>query len=155
MGRSKEPLSTCFFGHKIKKVVLTVYNSFAECPVSLTQVGIKVTAFDKMVGPSFPGQKWRRTPDGRCRDQGLRGDCPSWAQPVQPTICIWASQSPLGVGEGSWQNPESFCVSRNKGLTMTFLLILKYLLSFQMSQILFIGYLIRWFLLSESVLKAQ
>ena len=37
---------------------------------------------------------------------------------------------------------------------MTFL-ILKYLLSLQMSQILFIGYLIRWFLLSESVLKAQ
>lgn len=69
MGRSKEPLSTCFFGHKTENV-LTEYNSFAEGPVSLTQVGIKVTAFDKMVGPSFPGQKWRepQTEDAGTRD---------------------------------------------------------------------------------------
>lgn len=40
-------------------------------------------------------------------------------------------QSPLRAGEGGQQRPESSCVSRNKGLIMTFLLlILKYLLSF-------------------------
>lgn len=92
-----------------------LHTSFAGRPVILTHVGITLTVFGKMVGPSLPGEQRRR----RQTSAGCRGG------PEARGVCRGRQRG--GAGQ---QEPESAFVSRDKRLIVTFLLILKYLLSF-------------------------
>ena len=80
--------------------MLTLYHSFAGFPVSLTQLGIKVTAFDKVVRPSPSGQKRRRTPGWQMQGPGTQGRwvLPGLSKPSTPSASE-RLQSPLRTGE--------------------------------------------------------
>lgn len=90
-------------------VLLKLENCFAGFPVILTQAGIKVTTFDKVVGLSFPGDSswppgW---PDGR-------GEAPFRALPAGAELFAelpteWGVGTAKARGLFCFQKQETYC----------------------------------------------